>query len=132
MAADTRSARSVEFHHETIVEGEPPLAWDYKEGRFNLALRGISLKDTDDPQAGVILSYHPPVLYDMRIRKVGDTWGPGLILPVTNVGLSNLEPDTEYECRVTEVDLQGNRKPDAVVHLEKFRSPADSVTGSGP
>jgi hypothetical protein len=42
----------------------------------------------------------------------------------SSVALSNLEPDTEYECKVSEVDLQGNPKPDSPVYTNSFRSPS--------
>lgn len=95
-----------------MQQGTPPVAWDHKEGRFSLVLNGVTLKETGDPKEGVRLFFRPPVLYDMRIRQVGsDTWSPGLILPVDSVKLSNLEPDTEYECMVIEVDSQGTQIP---------------------
>lgn len=123
MSADD-SVRATGPLHTLVQQGTPPIAWDYKEGKFRLVLNGVALKKTGDPQEGVRLFFQPPVLYDTRIRPVGcASWGPGLILPVDAVGLSNLEPDTEYECMVIEVDSQGTQIPGSQVHKKIFRSP---------
>jgi hypothetical protein len=111
--------------HTMSQRGVPPVSWEHDKSRFCIVLKGVSLQPTQEPDEGVRLFFRPPVLFDMRLRKAGsDSWGPGFILPVTSVALSNLEPDTEYECKVSEVDLQGNPKPDSPVYTNSFRSPS--------
>ena len=113
---------------EVVQVGVPPITWDHASGRFTVVMVGVAMEKTEDAQesgmkTGVRLYLPAPALYDLRLRKVGDAWGPGYILPVNSVGLTDLEPDTAYELKVTEVDQHGTQKPGSAISVTQFRSP---------
>ena len=106
----------------------PPITWDHASGQFTVVLTGVTMTKVDDEprsgtRKGVQLRIPAPALYALRLRKTGDTWGPGYILPVNSVGLTDLEPNTGYEIKVTEVDHHGNQKPGSEIYRTEFRSP---------
>ena len=107
-------------------KGVPPVTWEHNESRFRIFLKGVAIKPSQDPEEGAEVFFRPPVLYSVQLRKAGSkNWGPGFILPVSSVGLSNLEPGRDYECRVQEVDSEGKSVADGTVYTRRFRVPGE-------
>ena len=87
----------------TVTQNVVPISWDPKKGVFLFTLMGVDVKEVDNPEHGCRFSFHMPVLYDIRIRKVGDKdWILGMILPFPTVEISHgLIPGAEYELQTT-------------------------------
>ena len=103
--------------------GVVPVTWDGDAKRFVVALRGVVLEKAANPEVGVDIYFKPPVLYDVRIRKSGSRhWGPGFLAPYSAATFTGLEPDTDYEVRLSPVDESGEPVPNATVFTNTFRT----------
>ena len=103
----------------------PPVAWDANNECFVVTLKGVSLRELDDPHAiGVEVQFRPPVLYDVRVREKGSTeWGVGFIVPMNSLGFSGCKLDTDYEVMIRQVDKSGNIVSDSQPCFSGFHSP---------
>ena len=118
MAEETRGALQ-----RTTQKGVIPVTWDAEKNQFTIALRGFVIKKTYDSATGVDIYFKPPVLYDVRVRKVGALdWGPGFRSPYSTTTFVGLEPDTDYEVQVTPVDESGNPVPDSPTLRYEFHT----------
>ena len=85
-----------------VVQDVPSISWNPSECAFQLTLMGIEVKKIEDPKSGYKCGLPMPVLYDIRVRKVGDQeWLLGVVLPFDGVEFSGLEPGAEYEIQTT-------------------------------
>lgn len=114
-----------EGRHNVSQPGVPPVAWDANNKCFIVTLKGVALRELDDPQAvGVQVQFRPPVLYDVRVREKGSTeWGVGFIVPMNSLGFSGWKPDTDYEVIIQHLDKSGNIVADSKPYLSGFHSP---------
>ena len=101
--------------------------WDHKERRFTMVVPGYGLESA----AGqTTITFSVSTLYATYIRKIGEeSWAPGFILPVTTIGIANLEPGQDYEMMAQELgdDLQPGEG--AEVHITRFRAPDHERAG---
>ena len=103
-----------ELDKGTVNQDVPSISWDPSACAFRLTLMGIELKKIDDRKRGYKFSLPMPVLYDIRVRKVGDQdWLLGVVLPFDGVEFLGLEPGAEYEIQTTVLspDKEPLRKP---------------------
>ena len=104
-------------------KGVIPVLWDAQKKEFVVALRGVVMNKAPNSSTGVNIYFKPPVLYDVRIRKVGfHDWGPGFLSPSSAATFVGLEPDTDYEVQVSPVDELGDPVPDSDIMKNRFHT----------
>lgn len=93
-----------------------PVLWN--GSHYVVSLRGVELKATPErPRDGVDIYFAPPMLYDVRVRKATEPWGPGILLPYNTPTFLDLEDDSEYDVKITALD--SNQKPIRGATLEQ-------------
>ena len=104
----------------TVTQDVPSISWDPSECSFQVTLMGIQARNVDDPKQGYKLHMPMPVLYDIRVRRVGsENWLLGVILPFSGVEFSGLEPGAEYEIQTTVLSRDKKPLQDPVIQRGK-------------
>ena len=95
--------------------------WEHDERLFTMSIPGYKL----EPASGeTTVRFHLSTLHVVYVREAGEeSWGPGFILPVTSVGLSNLAPGKDYELMAQELGEDFKPSEGAEVHISRFRAP---------
>lgn len=77
---------------------EPKVEWVKGEFRVSLPVQGRMID----------AKWRPNVTSIVRIRKAGtEDWSPGFETPLNGCAFIGLEPDTEYEIKVTHKNVVG-------------------------
>ena len=113
---------SIQDWHTMSQKSILPVAWDGDKREYFVALKGVLMMRSRNPDDSIEMSFKPPVLYDVRLRKKGEEWGPGFLVPYNQATFVGLEPNTEYEGVATPVDESGKHLSDLPPQTTNFRT----------
>lgn len=103
-----------------IVPGK--IEWSHPERLFRVVARLSESTPDEDSEFGI----RAQEFYSVHIRRLGEEgWGPGVIIPVTTIGLSNFDPGQEYECMVQVLDENLAAKEEGT-HISRFQAPQEA------
>ena len=109
--------------HTVKQTGVEPVNWHAKDRRFSISLRGVSIERVDDQNRQVNIHFEPPILFDIRVRKVGEEFGVGFLSPLSAVTIIGTEQGAEYELRRQAIDAKtGEPVPGTQPDIQHFQA----------
>lgn len=117
-------AKGVSIHNwqKLSQKNTLPVTWDGEKHEYFVALKGVFLMRSGNPDDSMEVSFKPPIMYDVRLRKKGEEWGPGFLVPYNQTTFVGLEPNTEYESIATPVDESGKPISDLPPQAAHFKT----------